>query len=557
MSLSRRDLLALAGGSSLMAGCAAAERSISGAAPATVLLRGNVVTMDPRQPRATAVAVREGRFAAVGRDEELRALAGPGTEVVDLAGKTVVPGMIDAHIHGASSGRINLLSVDCAVATLAELQERIRRRARELPPGRWVTGDKYDDTKLDIGRPIRREDLDAATRDHPVVITHVGGHDCFVNSKALELAGVTRQTSDPEGGKIERDPSTGEPNGILREKAMGRIYPLVPPATREESRRAAAWQLKEFAKAGLTGIHDADVSAEDFRAYMDAYLAGELPIRVYLMVAGGEIERLEPFGIRTGFGDDLLRVGGVKFYTDGAIAGRTARLSQPYVGRPHDYGILTVKQEEIDARVLKAHAAGWQVGVHANGDVAIEMVLSSFERAIREHPRPDPRFRIEHCTLVTPAILRRMNALGAIPTPFCTYVYQHCEKWPAYGEDRLEWMFAMRSFLDAGLRPTGSTDYIPGPFPPLLGVQTCVTRRGKDGKVWGGSQRITVEEAIRCYTRHGAYASFEEDRRGAIETGKLADLVVLGADPFKVNPGTIKDIPVEGTMVGGRWVWRG
>jgi hypothetical protein len=520
------------------------------------LVRGNVVTMDPRRPRASAVAVRDGKFLAAGTDEEARALAGPGTDVVDLGGKTVLPGLIDAHLHGASSGRINRLSVDCSAATLAELQERVRRRAREVPAGRWITGDKYDDTKLDLGRPIRRGELDAATRDHPVVVTHVGGHDCFANSRALELAGVTRETPDPEGGKIERDPATGEPNGILREKAMNLVLRLVPPASREESRRAAVWQLAEFAKAGLTSIHDADVSAEDFRAYMDAHLAGELPIRVYLMVAGGEIERLEPFGIRTGFGDDRLRVGGVKFYTDGAIAGRTARLSKPYVGRPDDYGILTVTQEEIDAKVLKAHAAGWQVGVHANGDVAIEMVLTSFERALRAHPSRDPRFRIEHCTLVNPGILRRMKALGAIPTPFCTYVWQHCEKWPAYGEDRLEWMFAMRSFLDAGIPATGSTDYIPGPFPPLLGIQSCVTRKGKDGKVWGARQKISVEEAIRCYTRNAAYASFDEGRKGSIEAGKLADLVVLGEDPFKVDPDALKDVPVEGTMVGGRWAWR-
>ena len=272
------------------------------------------------------------------------------------------------------------------------------------------------------------------------------------------------------------------------------------------------------------------------------------------MVQSAEIEKLEPWGIRTGFGDDYVRIGGTKLYTDGAIAGRTARLSKPYVGRPQDYGILTVTQEELDRRVLQAHAAGWQVGVHANGDVAIEMVLDAYARAIRAHPKPDPRFRIEHCTLVNEAILRRMKDMAVIPTPFCTYVYQHCEKWPAYGEDRLDWMFAMRSFLDAGIPATGSSDYIPGPFPPLLGIQSCVTRRGKDGKVWGARQRITVEEAIRCYTRHGAYASFDETRKGSIEPGKFADLVVLGADPFKTDPDAIAAIPVERTMVGGRWV---
>jgi hypothetical protein len=553
VTLSRRELLAL-GVPAALAGCvgiSAESRRCD-----LVLLNGNVVTMDPRRPRAEAMAVHDGKFVAVGSTKEIRALAGPGSEVVELQGRTVLPGFIDAHIHGASSGRINLLSVDCAVATAAELKERIRRRARELPAERWIVGDKYDDTKMDLSRPILRGDLDEVTRKHPVVVTHVGGHDCFVNSRALELAKVTRDTPDPDGGRIERDPATKEPTGILREKAMDLVLKLIPPASREESRKAALWQLQEFAKAGLTSIHDADASMEDVKAYMDAHLAGELPIRVYLMVQFAEIERLDAWGMRTGFGNDRLRIGGTKLYTDGAIAGRTARISKPYVGRPDDYGILTVTQEELDRRVLKAHSEGWQIGIHANGDVAIEMVLASYEKAIKARPAADPRFRIEHCTLVNPEILRRMKALGVIPTPFCTYVYQHCEKWPAYGEERLDWMFAMRSFLDAGIPATGSSDYIPGPFPPLLGMQSCVTRRGKDGKVWGARQKITVEEAIRCYTRHSAYASFDEGRKGSIEAGKLADLVVLGADPFVTDPEILSKIPVEGTMVGGRWVWR-
>jgi predicted amidohydrolase YtcJ len=554
VTLSRRNLLAL--GLPALAGCAAGRILPSTAAPDQLLVNGRIVTMDPRRPRAEAVALRDGKFLAVGSTAEIRELGGSSAAVTDLQGKTVLPGLIDAHIHGVSSGRINLYSVDCAVTTFAELKERIRRRAREVPAGGWITGDKYDDTKFDLGRPILRGDLDEITRDHAVVITHVGGHDSFVNSRALELARITEDTPDPDGGRIERTAGGRAPSGILREKAMDLVLKLLPPMSRDENRKAAVWQLREFAKAGLTAIHDADATIEDVRGYMDAAQAGELPIRVYLMVQFAEIEKLHLWGLRTGFGNEMLRIGGTKLYTDGAIAGRTARLSRPYVGRPRDFGILTVSQEELDRRVLLAHREGWQIGVHANGDVAIEMVLSSYEKAIRAHPNADPRFRIEHCTLVSPDILRRMKALGAIPTPFCTYVYQHCEKWPAYGEERLDWMFAMRSFLDAGIPATGSSDYIPGPFPPLLGMQSCVTRKGKDGKVWGARQKITVDEAIRCYTRHSAYASFDEHRLGSIEPGKLADLVVLGADPAAVDPDALSTIPVEGTMVGGRWVWR-
>lgn len=556
MGLSRRDILAAA--PLLALGCATrGSRAPSDPwAPDLVVVRGNVVTMNPRQPRAEAVAVKDGRFLAVGSDADIRHLARAGTPVHDLGGKTVLPGLIDAHTHGAYSGKINLLRVDLGVSTLAEAKERLRAWAANVPPGRWIQGGKYDDTKLDVKRLLTRKDLDEAVPNHPVFVTDRSGHLFIANSRALELAGLKRGSPDPEGGTMDRDPATGELTGVLRERAGEAVSKLIPPFTRDEVLKATIYQLTEFAKSGLTGINDAESPAEDVRAYFDARLAEKLPLRVTVMVIQEEIGRLFPFGVRTGVGDDWVRIGATKISIDGAIAGRTARLSKPYVGRPNDFGLLTMTQEELDRRVLEAHREGWQVGVHANGDVAIDMVLKTYEKTLKAHPRPDPRFRIEHCTLVNPDLLRRMKILGVIPTPFCSYVYWHCEKWPAYGEDRLEWMFAMRSFLDHGISATGSSDYIPGPFEPLMGIQSCVTRRGKDGKVWGGSQRITVEEAIRCYTRHGAWASFDETRKGSIEAGKLADLVVLGRDPSKVDPDTIMTIPVEGTMVGGRWAWR-
>jgi hypothetical protein len=524
--------------------------------PDLVLVRGNVVTMDPRQPRAEAVAVKDGRFLAVGSDADVRNLATAGTTVVDLGGKTVLPGLIDAHTHGAYSGKINFLQVDLDVATLAELKERLWKKAASLPPGAWIRAGKYDDTKLDDKRLITRRDLDEAVPAHPVFVTHRSGHIFIANSRALEAAGVRRETPDPAVGIMDRD-AGGEPTGVFRgERAADVVSRHLPPFTREEVLKATISQLAEFAKSGLTGIHDAEASAEELRAYADARLQEKLALRVTCMVRQEEIGPLLPYGIRTGLGDDWLRIGATKITIDGAIAGRTARLSKPYVGRPQDFGLLTMTQEELDRKVLEAHQAGWQVGVHANGDVAIDMVLKTYEKTLRAAPRPDPRFRIEHCTVVNPDLLRRIKAQGVIPTPFCSYVYWHCEKWPEYGDDRLEWMFAMRSFLDHGIPATGSSDYIPGPFEPLMGIQSCVTRRGRDGKVWGPSQRITVEEAIRCYTRHGAYASFDESRKGSIEAGKLADLVVLGRDPSKVDPGTIMTIPAEGTMVGGRWAWR-
>ena len=236
-------------------------------------------------------------------------------------------------------------------------------------------------------------------------------------------------------------------------------------------------------------------------------------------------------GVRTGFGDERLRLGGIKFVADGAIAARTAYLSEPYVGSDCDHGILAMSGEEIESLVMEIHRAGFQVCIHANGDSAIDLVMNAYEKAQAGFPRENTRHRIEHCTLVNPDILARMKRLGCVATPFCTYVYYHGEKMPFYGEERLRWMFAQRSFLDYGVASTGATDYPPGPFEPLLGIQSCVTRTDSRGNVWGANQKVSVEEALKLYTLSGAYASFEENIKGSIEAGKLADLVVLGAEP--------------------------
>ncbi len=263
-------------------------------------------------------------------------------------------------------------------------------------------------------------------------------------------------------------------------------------------------------------------------------------------------ERLKKAGIYSGFGDEWLRVGGVKFTADGSASERTMAMSTPYVGRPDDYGILTMTQQEIDEAVEDAHRHRFQIGIHANGDVAIDMVLNAYERVQRIAPRPDPRHRLEHCTLVNPDLLARIEAAGSIPTPFYTYVHYHGNKWSEYGEERMQWMFAHRSFLDYGIPVAGASDYIPGPYEPLMAIQSMVTRKDMEGRVWGPSQKIGVDEALRICTLHGAYASFEEHVKGTIAAGKLADFVVLESDPHDVDPDRIKHIAVARTVVGGR-----
>jgi hypothetical protein len=310
-----------------------------------------------------------------------------------------------------------------------------------------------------------------------------------------------------------------------------------------------------MARAGITSAHDALGGPNDLRGYQDAHEAGNLLVRVYCLVRYADLDRMVAAGVRTGMGNEWVRVGAVKLMCDGSISERTARLSQPYIGRPDDHGILVTEEPELYEQARKAHLAGWQIGTHANGDIAIDMTLRVYERLQREAPRRDPRFRLEHCTVINDGLVKRIAALGAIPNPFSTYVYYHGEKMREYGEDRLNHMFALRSFLDAGVRVTQTSDYPPGPFEPMMALQSSVTRTDSSGKVWGARQRVSVEEALRIGTVHGAYASYEENRKGSLQPGKLADLVVLGQDPLRVEPSKLIEIPVERTMAGGRWVY--
>ena len=521
----------------------------------TIVRNANVITVDPRLPRAQAVAMRDGRFVAVGSNDDVDGLKGPGTTVLDVAGATVVPGFIDAHIHVLSSGTRHILAADCAVGSVAEVQEALRERARRTPPGEWVQGFKYDDTKTAEARFLTRHDLDPVTTDHPVYVSHRAGHVYSLNTRGLEVAGLHSETPDPPGGVLGRDPATGELTGILYSRAAEPVQRLLPQETPEVRYDGLGLITSMFVKAGLTSVHDAMVTGDQFNTFQQAWAAGDLPLRVYTLIHRDHFAALRDAGVRTGFGDDRLRVGGIKLVADGAIATRTAHLSEPYVGSDDDCGILAMSPPEMDEWAMAVHSAGFQVCVHANGDATIDMVLTAYEKAQAAFPRRGIRHRLEHCTVVNPDLLRRMKALGCVATPFCTYVYYHGEKLPFYGDERASWMFAQRSFIDAGIISTGATDYPPGPFEPLLGIQSCVTRADSTGRVWGPEQRISVEEALRLYTLHGAYASFEEDRKGSIEAGKLADLVVLGEDPTAVDPLAIKDIPVLRTVVGGRTVY--
>jgi hypothetical protein len=520
-----------------------------------ILHNGNIVTMNPEAARVQAVAIARGRILAIGSDAEVLNVSASGTKKIDLGGATVLPGFIDAHSHPAMAGVMHLRMVDCDLRSIAAIQAALRERAAKTPAGEWVLGFKYDDTKTSDGRPLKIEDLNEVP-DHPVQIEHRGGHTVYCNSLAFAKAGITDKTPDPAGGKIDHDPATGKLSGRVAESAREFFNKAIPEKlTRDDHREGVKLISKMMAKTGITSATEAQGTPTDLLAYQDAHEAGELLYRAYCFINYRYIDSMIAAGVRTGLGDEWVRVGAMKLVCDGSISERTARLSTPYEGRPNDYGILVMTEEELYTYGRKAHLAGWQIGTHSNGDVGIDTTLRVYERLQKESPRRDPRFRLEHCTVVNDDLVRRIAALGAVPTPFSTYVYYHGEKMKYYGAERLNRMFALRSFLDAGIRATQASDYPPGEFVPMMALQSEVTRTDMKGNVWGPKQKITVEEAIRVGTVNGAYASFEENVKGSLETGKVADLVVLGRDPFKEDPSTLVTIPVERTMAGGRWTF--
>jgi len=546
MHLSRRHFVGLLGATALTA---------SSAEPELILLNGVIHTMDPANPQAEAAAIANGRFLAVGTNAEISAYATSRTKRIDLGQFPVFPGFIDAHMHVAASGLEHLQSVDTDLPSIAAIQDAIRKRAAQTPAGNWVLGFKYDDTKMAEGRPINRADLDAAAPNNPVFIRHRGGHTAFVNSAALNKADINDQTPNPSGGAYEHG-ADGKLTGRVMDNGNAAFASKIPStATRSDRRDGVKLITQMLVRAGVTSAHDALGDPDDLLAYQDAYETGDLHARIYCLIGAPHIDKMIRAGIRTGLGNEWVRVGAMKLMLDGSISERTARLSQPYVGRPNDYGILIMGEEEMYTWARKAHLAGWQVASHANGDGTIDQALRVYERLQRETPRNDPRFRLEHCTVINDDLVRRIKAIGAIPTPFSSYAYYHGEKLSVYGEERVNRMFALRSFLDAGVRPTQASDYTASPFDPMMALQSEVTRTDKNGNVWGPKQRITVQEALQVGTMNGAYASFEEHQKGSITPGKLADLVVLGRDPLREDPSKLIGIPVQRTMVGGTWMF--
>jgi len=529
----------------------------------TAFIHGNIITMDDEKPRAEAVLVVGDRISGVGSDSEIEAFIDKGTEVIDLGWRTLVPGFIDCHAHPMGYGE-SLMAVDCRTPPVSSIQDMvaaIRRKAKEKPEGEWVIGVGYDDFKLAERRHPNRWDLDEAAPDNPVIITRMCGHVSVANSLALQMAGITKDSADPEGGQIDRDQETGEPTGVLRGGAMAPFYKLIPPPNQEKLRRSFSLAAEQFLARGVTSVSDAGVDSPlVVRAYQAAIREDGVPLRVNLMMSAGMLDELSRLGIQTGFGDERLRIGAIKIVADGSSSGRTAAVSEPYVDAPGNTGIMYISREELDEKVLASHKAGFQVGVHAIGDRAISAVLDSYEKALKELPRADHRLRIEHCGICTPAIVERIRGMGVVPVPQPIFLYGEGESYRAgLGEERVKWAYPLRSFLENGIVTPMSSD-CPATsgtelISPLLGIYVAVTRKTDSGRELGPEQRIGVEDALKCYTLNSAYATFEDDVKGSIEPGKLADFAVLSEDPTRIAEGKIKDVYAEMTVVGGRVVY--
>ena len=531
------------------------QADLRGAAPDYVVINARVFTSDPENPSAEAFAVKGDRFLAVGSSADIRALAGSSTEIVDAEGMFVTPGFIDAHSHPSGAGVNELVQVNADLRSASDIAAALQERAGSTPAGQWIQAFKYDDTKLSEGRPLNRDDIDALVPDHPVVVRHRGGHTSVYNSMALGLAGVTSETQDPPGGRFYRD-ENGRLTGLVAGGARAVFSELIPSDSTREQRRDGVMLISELmTQAGLTSVHQTGGYRDDMIAYQDAREAGGMRFRMYLFPRGRLFDDLVNAGVRTGMGDEVFRIGAVKFTADGSASERTMRMSEPYKGRPDDYGLLYMTEEEIFQSVENAHRNDFQVAIHANGDVTIKMVLDAYERAQTLWPRADTRHRIEHCSLVNPELLSRIRDLGVIPAPFYTYVHYHGNKWVDYGEERMRWMFAHKSFIDYGIPVAPASDYTPGPYEPLMAIQSMVTRKDFDGRVWGPNQRISIEDALKICTINGAYASYEEGIKGCITTGKLADFVILADAPQDVDPDQIKHIEIVRTVVGGKTMY--
>jgi len=515
-----------------------------------VLRNANVLTMNPLEPYAEAITIKDEKIVAVGTDNQTKPWVGKQTKVMNLDGKMVVPGFIDAHVHMRGFGRsltwINLRGVD----SIGEMQQLLRERTQKTPEGKWILGRGWDQERFREKRYPTRWDLDDVTLNNPVIFTRFCGHVCVANGKALELAGITRDTVAPSGGQIDMDHETGEPTGILRENAMDLVWNIVPEPSEGELAEICVLASQKAVEAGITSVHWLVHSPAEIRILQKLRKEGKLPLRVYLVVPVEFLDCLIDAGLVTGFGDHMMKIGGIKILADGSLGARTAALKQPYDDEPSTKGMMLYSERSLNGLVLKAHKAGFQLAIHAIGDQTVDMALKALEKALEVSPREDHRHRVEHASVLNESLIQRMKKLGVIASVQPHFVVSDFWIEKRLGKARARWTYPFKTLIEKGVLVAGGSDCPVEPISPLLGICAAVNRETFP------QERITVEEALCIHTVNAAYASFEEKMKSSIEAGKLADLVVLSDDLRKIEPSKIKDVRVEMTIVGGKIVFQ-
>lgn len=526
-----------------------------------VFKNGQVITVDDQDRITEAVAVKDNRIIAVGTNDEINHMINSQTTVVNLNGKSLLPGFIDSHVHMTVYGA-NQLSVSCKashIKSISDILQDLKKAALKTPKGNWIRAWGFDETNVVEKRYPTRQELDEVSTEHPIIVMRTCLHTSFVNSKALEIAGIDQNTENPEGGIIVRD-DKGEPTGTLLETAHMNMFEKAK-YTDEEIKKGLVLANNDFIKAGITSIHDAGgYGPESLRAMQEAVQSGEVKIRIYAKICA--LNNSEEFvykvinsGIKTGLGDEKFKIGPAKVFIDGSSSVPAIATREPYTSNPEDYGILYYNQEELNEILGLAHEKGFQITAHAQGDRAIEMMLDCIEFALKRYPRKNHRHTIEHAGITMPDLLKRMKELEVIPIPNPAFSYPFGDGYLKNYGRRVHHQTPLRDFVDNGIIAAAGSDTPVADYNPLFGIHVAVNRLSKSGAEVGINQRISVLEAIRMYTLNGAYVSFEEDIKGSIEVGKLADLVVLDEQILNIEKHKIKDIQVVMTMIDGEIVY--
>ncbi|MCU7514143.1 MAG: amidohydrolase [Ignavibacteria bacterium] len=523
-------------------------------------INGKVYTVNEKQPYAEALVTRNNRIFFAGSTEEAKHFITPETEVIDLKGKLMLPGFIDNHVHFISGGFYKL-GVDLRHAKSTDEFKTMLKDYVSTNGGRWVTGGDWDHEAWEKNDLPVKEWIDSFTPNTPVLVSRFDGHMALANSYALKLAGITKDTPSPEGGLIVKDKATGEPTGILKDNAMSLVFAVIPEPGEEEYARALKAALNEAKKNGFTSVQDITYS-NDLKTYQKFEKEGSLTCRIYTRLPIADCDNLIGSGIRYNFGSEKLKIGSLKAFADGSLGSSTALFFEPYAQDSSTTGLAMdyVTDGRLKSWALKSDKAGLQLSIHAIGDKANSLILDIFEEVVKANPKWDRRFRIEHAQHVRPEDVKRFKEMNVIASvqPY-HLIDDGCWAEKRIGKERLRNTYPFRSFIDNGVKVCFGSDWSVAPLDPIMGIYAAVTRSTLDGKRpegWIPEEKISVEEAIKCYTINNAYASFEEDIKGSIEAGKLADLVVLSEDILSVEPAKIKDVKVDMTIFDGNIIYK-